>query len=158
VTHLRRLDPIADKHSYSQAWLWMMAKPDLYRENIGFHSFQEFCHPKQIEVIDIGIERGDDLLAFASFILRAPKTCQFSLILPPKPEVNTVLSTLGELERQYFEILGFALLYAEWPEGEQYGPAKRLAARFGWNRVGESRFEYTLVDFLRRKQHVEKSA
>jgi hypothetical protein len=136
----------------------MMHKPDLYRENLGFYEFAEFCNPKQIEVIDFAIGRDESLLAFASFILRAPKTCQFSLILPPKPDIRIILSALKELERAYFEELGFALLFAEWPEGDQYTPAKRLAERFGWRRVGESRFEFTIVEYLRRKRDVEKSA
>ena len=162
MIRLRRMEIPADRRQYSAAWLWRQARPDLYRENLGFADFGDFCKPELIDAIDLLIESASpdtpeqwSPLAMCSLVYRGSRTCQFSLILPPKlPNIPAILAILPELERLYFEDLGFTTVYVSWPAEPQFLTPRRLAGKFGWRQVGDWRYEFTIIEYLERRNLV----
>jgi len=126
----------------------MREQPDLYREMIGFEEVYQFLYHK-VEQIDFALKQGDQLIAFASLVLRGRKVCEFELITPPRPRVRSILALLAELQREYFDTLGFLAVFAEYPDDSRFDRALRLCRMFGWREPKPNYFEYTIQDHLR---------
>src|SRR5262245_32489087 len=148
MLRLHRLDAEATPGAYVTTWKWMRQQPDLYSEVIGFYDFTDFVrHPG--EQIDFALRDDGELIAFASLVLRGRKVCEFELITPPRPRVRSILALCGELQRQYFEDLGFAVVFTQYPNDPRYDRPRRLCRMFGWRESKPNYFEYTIQDHLR---------
>lgn len=147
---LRRVRYPADDAIYDKAW-WMMHKqPELYANVVGFDVFAEFAI-HSAEQIDFALEAGDQLIAFASLVLKGKGICEFELITPPRPRVRSILALLRQLQASYFEDLGHKILFAIYPDDPVYDRTKQLVRAFGWREAQSDHFEFTIADYLRLK-------
>lgn len=144
---LHRINYPEHGSDYQTAHYWMREQPDLYGDDIGFNTFGEFTHPP-LDRIEFALRDDDNLIAFAYFVRRAPKICEFGLITPARPRVRSILALLEELQRQYFETLGFVALYTQYPDSTKYDRSRRLCRMFGWVERKPDYFEYTILDFI----------
>jgi hypothetical protein len=141
---------------YTIAWDWMRDQPELYGEDVGYDDFSEFIAPPS-ERIEFALRQDGKLIGFAYFLLRASKTCEFGLITPPRPRVRSVLALLRELQRAYFEQLGFTTLYVEYPDDPRWDRPRQLCRMFGWPERKPNYFEFSTRDYLRAYGGQEKA-
>lgn len=157
MLRLYRINYPDDRRHYETAWGWMRAQHQLYSDVVGLWDCNDFMrHPG--EQIDFALTDGGQLIAFASFVLRGRKICEFELITPPRPRVRSILTLLAELQRQYFEDLGFVALYTQYPDDSRFDRAKRLCRMFGWREPKPNYFEWTILDQLRLNNGQEQTS
>ncbi len=145
---LHRINQETHRGDYWTAWEWMQEQHELYQDVVGYWDFVDFIwHPG--EQIDFALKQDSELLAFASLVLRGRKVCEFELITPPRPRVRSILALLGELQRQYFEDLGFAAVFTERLDEPRSDRPRRLCRMFGWREPRPGYFEYTIHDHLK---------
>ena len=148
MINVRRLSFPTDRTQYSQAFLWQLEQQELYGENIGFHSFDEFVRAGD-KTLDLAVEEDGRLLAFCSLILQAKGCCRAAVIAPKRPRIRSILAGLRALQRAYFGELGHFYLCVCLPDGNQFDRARRIARLMGWREVNPNYFEFHLFDHLR---------
>jgi hypothetical protein len=157
MLRLHRINYPNDWRPYEIAWGWMRQQPDLYSEVVGFYDFTDFVrHP--VEQVDFALRDDGELIAFASLVPRGRKVCEFELITPPRPRVRSILRLLRELQRDYFENLGFLALFTQYPDDPKYDRPRRLCRLFGWSERKPGYFEHTIQDHLRANNGQNKKA
>jgi len=157
MLRLYRIDYPNHQYEYFTAHRWVRAQPDLYREIVGFDDLTDFArHP--VEQIDFALREDDWMIAFASLVMRGRKVCEFELITPPRPRIRSILALLAELQRAYFEDLGFVALYTEYPDDPRFDRPRRLCRMFGWRERKSGYFEHTILDHLRATNGQSKKA
>jgi len=124
----------------------MVGQPELYGEILKLGSLAEFC--AQDDSIAFAIEDDGRLLAFPGLTLKAKGSCEFILITPRHPRVRPIIRMLAELQRSYFEDLGFWQLTATFPDDHRRAPVRKLARLMSWREVAPNRFEHNLADYL----------
>ena len=154
---LKRIRYPEDRADYEAAWDWMRKQPELYGEDVGFDDFDDFILPDSLSRIEFALKQDGHLIAFAYFVLRARKVCEFGLVTPLRPRVRSILVLLRRLQRDYFENLGFIALYAQYPDDSKYDRPRRLCRMFGWHERKPNYFEYTILDFLREHGNQEEA-
>ena len=144
---IRRLSPSTDVATYHQVWRWMQAQPELYEHLHGFGDFSAFIRPN-FPVLDFALKVDGKLIAFAAWIYRGEKRCQFCLVTPPNVKPKVLLAALYNLQALYFLQLSFDELYIHLRPLPQYNKARRLAKRMGWTRVNDDLWTMTLTQYL----------
>lgn len=143
---IRRLQNSADP-AYVLAWGWMREQSQLYEHLYGFDNFEQFIRP-DFEVADFAIEFDGEMIAFAAFMYRGPKRCQFCLVTPSKPKLKPLLLGLHCLQAAYFLQLSFNELYIHLRPLPQYNRARKLAKRMGWHSLNDDLWVMTLDHFI----------
>jgi hypothetical protein len=145
VLRLHRIQWPENRADFIDAWNWAREQPELYSEVVGYDDFSEFTHHPG-EQIDFALRQDGELIAFASLVLRPHKSCEFELITPARPRVRSILALLRELQREFFETLGFVLLYVNYSDDPRYDRPRRLCRMFGWREHPKNHFEFSYLD------------
>ncbi len=150
---LRRIYYPADEEDFVRAWFWMHKWPHLYAHNPDFGDLKDFCEPVS-ETLHFGIYDDGELRGVAMLTRTAKGCCDFGLIVPKPTRTKAIVLALCELQRSYFEDLGFWHLRCETPADERFEPTRKLARLMGWTQKSETIFEMTLIDYL-KESHVK---
>jgi hypothetical protein len=134
----------------------MREQSELYHQDVGYDDFDEFTNPP-LDRIEFALRQDNKLIGFAYLVRKALKVCEFGLIAPPRSRVRSLFTLLKELQRAYFNDLGFLSLYAECADDPGYNRPRRMCKMFGWQERKPNYFEYNVYDHLRASNGKQES-